>query len=436
MMVCSRDCYILNSSHLHFPPLFHAFRQLPPLPHCNMTSSSDESEYTSASESSSEEEAPRPSIVRPRFIPKSQRNKQAQEGSAAESGAERPLSPDSRRIAAANALVEEQLKKDLAARATVKKHWESESDHGADNDSDAPSDVDTTDGLDPEAEEAAWRLRELKRVRRTRDAIEERERELAEVERRRNLTYDERAAEDDAHIAKQRAEKDGRGKMAYMHRYFHSGVYYREEGAASGLLQRNIMGAHIADDMHDRSLLPEYLQRRDMTTLGRKGGSKYKDMKSEDTGTWGVFNNRTAGDRRHGRDRDIDDDRFKADWDRGGGAKGANAMPLGERKPRRDWGRRESQSRSPRGDRDRDRDRDGEGDLDRDRERDRDRDRDWDRDRERDRDRDRERDRDRDRERDRDRDRDRDRADYRRRKRSTSRDRQDESDKRRRVNVR
>jgi microfibrillar-associated protein 1 len=407
--------------------------------------------------SSSEEEAPRPLLVRPKFIPKSQRNKQA--AAASTESKEPPLSPNSRRLAAANALVEEQIKKDLAARTSAKKHWESGSDRGGgDSDPDAPSDVDTTDGLDPEAEEAAWRLRELKRVRRTRDAIEEKERELAEVERRRNLTHEERAAEDEAHLARQREEKDGRGKMAYMQKYFHSGAFYRDDGAAAGLLQRDIMGARIADDIRDRSALPEYLQRRDVTKLGRKGASKYKDMRSEDTGAWGDVGGRRAG----GRQREVDDERFRADWDRGeDGVRGANAMPLGERRERRDaagrWEGGDEARREARPDEGAERDRSGgrggygekeEGRrrLSRSRSRSPPRKRDrsprrYSRSPKRDQERDRERHRGgdgdgaRDRERERDRDRNRDRDDHRRRRRSPSRDRY-ESDKRRRVDTR
>ena len=58
--------------------------------------------------------------------------------------------------------------------------------------------------------------------------------------------------------------------------------------------------------------LPEYLQKRDMTKLGRKGGTKYKDMRSEDTGAWGSFANDGRGG---GSSRRFDggDDRFRPD---------------------------------------------------------------------------------------------------------------------------
>ncbi|KAF4120454.1 microfibrillar-associated protein 1 [Geosmithia morbida] len=298
---------------------------------------SEEGESSSSEEESEEEEErPRRLMMRPKFIPKSQRNKdpeaearQAEEEAAA-----------ARKKAETDALVEEQIKKDLAARAAGKKHWDDESD--------PDSDVDTTDGVDPEAEEAAWRVRELRRVRRARDEIEQRERELAEVERRRNLTDEERRAEDEAHLARQRDEKDSKGKMSYMQRYFHKGAFFQEEAEAAGLLQRDIMGTRIADDVRNRDALPEYLQRRDMTKLGRKGGTRYKDMRSEDTGSWGQFNNQPRGGGR--RPAVADDDRFRPDDDRfrpdAGSARGANAAPLGDVK-RRFRGEDGERTRSP-----------------------------------------------------------------------------------------
>ncbi|KAJ3458377.1 hypothetical protein MRS44_012486 [Fusarium solani] len=245
----------------------------------------DDEEESESEEESSEDEAPRRLMIRPKFIPKSQRGnvkdpaQQEEEARQAEEEA---------RKKAADELVEEQIKKDLAARAAGKKHW--------DDDENEDSDVDTTDGLDPEAEEAAWRVRELKRLKRARAAIEEREKELAEVERRRNLTEEERQAEDEAFLAKQQEEKEGKGKMSYMQRYFHKGAFFQDEMKAAGLDKRDIMGSRIQDDVRNREALPEYLQRRDMAKLGRKGGTKYKDMRTEDTGRWGDID----GGRRRG----------------------------------------------------------------------------------------------------------------------------------------
>lgn len=301
-------------------------------------SDQEEGDSSSCSDSSSsEEEAPRRLMTRPKFIPKSQRAGAAKALDQDQEAA-RLAAASATKAAATDALIEEQIKKDLAARAAGKKHW--------DDDENPDSDVDTTDGLDPPAEEAAWRVRELKRLRRARAAIEERERQLAEVERRRNLTAEERAAEDEAHLARQREDREAKGKMGFMQKYYHKGAFFHDEAEAAGLLQRDIMGSRIQDDVRNREALPAYLQRRDMTKLGRKGATKYRDMRSEDTGTWGLAADR--GPRYYdGDERFRPDDRFRPGE---GDARGANAIPLGARRhdtPRDAGGRRDGDG--PRG---------------------------------------------------------------------------------------
>ncbi|KAI5924251.1 splicing factor, Prp19-binding domain-containing protein [Camillea tinctor] len=272
-------------------------------------------------EESSEDEAPRRLMLKPKFVPRSQRNANKQSVKEEDEDA-KWAEEEARKKKAMDELVEEQLRKDAAAKAAGKKHW--------DDVVDEEDDVDTEDDVDPEAEYAAWKVREIKRIKREREAIEAREKEREEVERRRNLTEEERKAEDEAFLAKQKEEKDAKGKMSYMQKYFHKGAFYQAEAEAEGLINRDIMGTRFADDVKNRELLPKALQMRDMTKLGKKGATKYRDLKSEDTGRWGDIR-----DTRPGKDFDRYnvDDRFKSDRDRErSGPGGANAVPLGERK--------------------------------------------------------------------------------------------------------
>ncbi|ROV96863.1 hypothetical protein VPNG_09264 [Cytospora leucostoma] len=309
-------------------------------------SGSEEGSSSSEEDESSEEEAaPRRLMIRPKFISKAAR------AQTQEDPLEREQALEAQRRADADALVEAQIQKDIAARAAGKKHWDDDSGSEADE-------VDDADGADPEAELAAWRLRELRRLKRAREAVEAREAEIAEKERRQALTEEERAAEDEALVARQREEKEGRGKMGFMQKYYHKGAFYQDDLKTEGLDKRDLMGARFADEVKNRELLPQALQMRDMTKLGKKGASKYKDLKSEDTGSWGRFDDPR-------RQRDQQWDRYR-DGDRDGpgggggggdfGGQGANAMPLGRRR-----------SRSPRWDRDDDRERKREYSRERDR---------------------------------------------------------------------
>ena len=268
-------------------------------------------------ESSSEEEAPKV-LLRPTFIKKDKRK----DGSVVvdtKTGEDTWAEEQARKKEKADAMIQEQLEKDAAARAAGKKDWD-------DDEIEEVQQVDDSDDLDPETERAAWKLRELKRVKREREAIETAEKEREEIERRRNLSKDERDAEDKEFLEKQKEEQEGRGKMGFMQKYYHKGAFFQDDAKAEGLDRRDIMGSRYQDDLN-RELLPQYMQIRDMTKLGRKGRTKYKDLKSEDTGRWGAFDGN--GPRKSD---GTYDERFKSDQGAGGrGGSGANTTQVGER---------------------------------------------------------------------------------------------------------
>lgn len=282
-------------------------------------SDGDEESESGSEQSSSEEEAPKV-LLRPTFINKDKRKDvSAPVGTKTEDGTWEEK--ETRRKAKADSMIQEQLDKNAAAQAAGKKNWDDDDEEDGDL-------VDDTDGLDPETERAAWKLRELKRVKREREAIEVAEKEREEIERRRNLGKQERDAEDRDFLDKQKEEKESRGKMGYMQKYFHKGAYFQDDIKAEGLDRRDIMGSRYQDDVVNRELLPQYMQIRDMTRLGRKGRTKYKDLKSEDTGKWGLTEAR--GPRRY--DGSVDE-RFMPDRERGSkGASGANATAVQERR--------------------------------------------------------------------------------------------------------
>lgn len=289
-------------------------------------SGSESEEDESSEESSSEDEAAaRRKLLRPVFMRKDQRNAAGAQAAAEKTEDEKWAEEEAKRKAKANALVQEQLERAAAERAAGKKHWDDEDNIGD------LDDIDDADGVDPEAEHAAWKLRELKRIKREREAIEEVEKEREEIERRRNLTKEERDAEDREFIERQKEERAGKGQMNTMQKYFHKGAFFQDDAKAQGLDRRDLMGSRFTDDVRNKEALPEYMQIRDMTKLGKKGRTRYKDMKSEDTGRWGEF-----GDGR-GRGGDFIkgvDERFRPDMDRSGGpgVTGANASAVGERK--------------------------------------------------------------------------------------------------------
>lgn len=319
-------------------------------------SEGSEEDSSEEDESSSEDEAPRAKFQRPTFIKKSDRSVQNSKGRPLDDVTESVPVMDSRlgaedearRKQMADLMIKDKLERDAAAQAAGRKAWDDEEEI-------APEDmVDDTDGLEPEAEYAAWKLRELKRLKRDREAIEEREKEIEEIERRRNLTQEEREAEDRDFITQQKEERDAnRGEAGFMQKYHHKGAFFQDDETAELLRKRDLMSTKTVDEVKNREALPQYMQIRDMTKLGRKGRTRYKDLKNEDTGRWGEgFENR---DRKGPKTGFGLDERFQPDRaEFGKVSTGANSSALGERNggERRRYGeegddRARRRSRSP-----------------------------------------------------------------------------------------
>jgi len=167
----------------------------------------------------------------------------------------------------------------------------------------------------------------MRRIKRDRELLIAREKELEEIERRRNLTEEERAKEDREIFEQQSLEKGEKGDVKFLQKYFHKGAFFTEDLKSAGLAARDTMGGKFEDEV-DKSVLPKYMQIRDMNKLGKKGRTRYVDMRAEDTGRWGDLNDRS---RKPQEDRDVDS-RFKEDFGEDAGPSGANKMPLGERK--------------------------------------------------------------------------------------------------------
>ena len=304
---------------------------------------SEGDEDGSSEDVSSSEDEPRRNFLRPTFIKKTDRQTRGgAAGAALISGASHGIVRDeageqeeARRLEMANLMIKDKLERDAAARAAGKKSWD-------DDDEVVGEDViDDTDDLDPEAELAAWKLRELKRLKRDREVIEAYERDVAERERRANLTPAERDVEDAERLARQKEEREeGRGKAGFMQRYHHKGAFFQDDETAEMLRKRDLMSAQYVDEVKNREALPEYMQIRNMEKLGKKGRTRYKDLRGEDTGKWGDYakQDRPFGDRDRGDGPYLRgaDERYHPDRDGGGraGPTGANASAVRDRRKR------------------------------------------------------------------------------------------------------
>ncbi|ODQ68628.1 hypothetical protein NADFUDRAFT_76897 [Nadsonia fulvescens var. elongata DSM 6958] len=224
-------------------------------------------EEGSSQESSSDEEMP--TLIRPVFINKKAREQTPNKASVGHITDDFDSDNIQRRERTLKT-VEDSIRKEITMAESLKSLNE---DLG---------NIDDTDGLDPEVEYNAWRLRELKRINRERELLELAEKEQDEIDRRRNLTEEERLKEDKTKLDLQdQQRKERKGNGASMNKYYHKGVFYQTEENKE-LFNRDYQSSANVDDYKDKSVLPEALQVRG-GLIGLRGQTKYKGMKSEDT---------------------------------------------------------------------------------------------------------------------------------------------------------
>lgn len=135
--------------------------------------------------------------------------------------------------------------------------------------------VDDNDGLNPEAEFEAWKLRELKRLKRDREALIQRAKEKEEIEARRMMPESERLKEDLEYAEKTRKAKP-KGKQVFLQKYHHKGAFY----ADSDILKKHDYTAPTEGTFTKMELLPAVMQVRD---FGKMSRTKWTHLAKEDT---------------------------------------------------------------------------------------------------------------------------------------------------------
>ncbi|KAK0089555.1 hypothetical protein PV325_006684 [Microctonus aethiopoides] len=133
-----------------------------------------------------------------------------------------------------------------------------------------------TDDENDEVEYEAWKLRELKRIKRDREEREAIEKERLEIDRIRNLTEEERRQE--ARInPKTVTNKAAKGKYKFLQKYYHRGAFYLDKDDT--VFKRDFSGATL-EDHFDKTILPKVMQ---VKNFGRSGRTKYTHLVDQDT---------------------------------------------------------------------------------------------------------------------------------------------------------
>jgi microfibrillar-associated protein 1 len=233
---------------------------------------SEESEY----ETDSEDEQMGIAMVKPVFIPKSQRDTIAER--------ER-LEEEERQL-------EELVKKRLQVRKmetkqlVVEEIRKEEHIEKALNEEANIEDVDTDDELNEAEEYEAWKNREIARIKRDREERDARLKEKEEIERLRNMTEEERREWERKNAKQVHQTKQ---KWKFMQKYYHKGAFF-QEGADDVIQSAGKDGIYTRDfseptgeDKMDKSILPKVMQ---VKHFGRSGRTKWTHLVNEDTTDW------------------------------------------------------------------------------------------------------------------------------------------------------
>lgn len=155
----------------------------------------------------------------------------------------------------------------------------SEKNESLDGEEEMPDD---TDNLDDLTEYENWKLRELSRIKIRFEEDEKKLKEKLELERRRNLTDDQRK-EENLRLGSDDTLKPFKSKLNFLQKFYHKGVFFQQEGKedVSHIYNRDY-NLPTWEDKVDRSTLPKVLQIRRGLQF-KKGRSKYTHLTAEDT---------------------------------------------------------------------------------------------------------------------------------------------------------
>jgi microfibrillar-associated protein 1 len=233
---------------------------------------SEESEY----ETDSEDEQMGIAMVKPVFIPKSQRDTIAER--------ER-LEEEERQL-------EELVKKRLQTRKmetkqlVVEEIRKEEHIEKALNEEANIEDVDTDDELNEAEEYEAWKNREIARIKRDREERDARLKEKEDIERLRNMTEEERREWERKNPKQVHQTKQ---KWKFMQKYYHKGAFFQEgaddviqSAGKDGIYSRDF-SEPTGEDKMDKSILPKVMQ---VKHFGRSGRTKWTHLVNEDTTDW------------------------------------------------------------------------------------------------------------------------------------------------------
>lgn len=235
-----------------------------------------ESEEDSEYETDSEDEPTGIAMVKPVFVPKSERDTIAER--------ER-LEAEERALEEAVKRRMEERKKETKDIVVEKIREDQEIQRNVELAADI-ADVDTDDDINEAEEYEAWKAREIARIKRDREDREAMLKEKEEIEKVRNMTEEERR---EWERKNPRPSGGSKQKWRFMQKYYHKGAFFQSDpddytgtAGAANIYTRDF-SAPTGEDKMDKTILPKVMQ---VKHFGRSGRTKWTHLVNEDTTDW------------------------------------------------------------------------------------------------------------------------------------------------------
>jgi microfibrillar-associated protein 1 len=261
------------------------------------SSSSSSSESSSSASSSSSSDSFQSPIVmsKPLFVPKHKRQNQKQDLLLKQQNEEQLMlrkEQEEKRIRESRAMVAEIVTNEQSTKHALEGVLGDQNEFTETGGTTVPppDDRDVTSETDQMKERENWEVRELLRVLRDFEEFLEEQREKRDLERRRNMTDEERLKEDIEagrykRPGEQRMNKQGQAGV-HLQRYFHRGAFYMDEDTLKDKNDVRNRAAEYAkattgDDKFDKKNMPKVMQVKKFGFAGYS--TKYKGLAKEDT---------------------------------------------------------------------------------------------------------------------------------------------------------
>lgn len=174
--------------------------------------------------------------------------------------------------------IRKQETKQLVKKIVEKEEMEALEDKNTE-DTEMPDDTDNIDDLE---EYEKWKLRELRRIKQQVEEDERRLNDKSELERRRNLT-DEQRKEENLRLGSDDTLRSFKSKINFLQKYYHKGAFYQADAKTNmEHIYNRDYNLPTWEDKIDRSAMPLIKQKRRGREF-KKGQTKYTHLTQEDT---------------------------------------------------------------------------------------------------------------------------------------------------------